>query len=311
MREINITDFYKDVDEITKEALRLRFFPLRDGSILSLPAAVIGKGNGPLIVITSAMHGDEINGIYCCHLIYRALRGEEIRGKIIILPVANPPAFNQGARISSIDYIDMNRTFSFVEKRKPTEHVAGLLFKKIISRANIVFDLHTGGPGEYLPQVLVMGEKALEEAFHLNMGIIRHMPRKGTFLLPNCEKRGITSFAIEMGRALTLNYDYCKKFLKGFLNYLVYKEMMDGELDTIPDQRKFADKIFIPAKSYGFFQPCVTLGQDVIKGQIIGKIETLFHDEPLKVFSPRTGVVLYLRYDDSVGFGDSLVHIGY
>ena len=311
MRDIEISDFYKKILNIKKEAFRLKLFPLKDGTFVSLPVAVIGKGTGPVIVVTSAMHGDEINGIYCNHLIYKALKGEDVEGKIILLPVVNPMAFNQGSRISSIDNIDMNRTFSFVKKRKPTEYLAALLFEKIILKADVIFDLHTGGSGEYLPLVVVMSEKASREAVYLNQGNIITLSRRGTSLIPNCEKNGITAFCIEMGRALKLNRDYCRKFFDGFKNFLFYKGVMNGEVEILPGQKKLIGKIVLPARKSGFFQSYITLGQKVIKGQLVGKIETLFEEGHMDVIAPRNGNVVYLRCEEIVGFGDSLVHIGF
>lgn len=311
MRETEYKNFSKEMETAKKDAFRLKFFSLKDGSIMSLPVAVIGKGNGPVVMITSAMHGDEINGTYCCHMIYQKYKGDEINGKIVLLPIVNPLAFNQGTRISSIDYIDMNRSFSSMKKRKPVENLAGLLFENVILKANFIIDIHSAGPARYLPLVITMSDQSFMEAEHLNMGTIIQIPPTGPYLLPNCEKKGISGVCIEMGRALKLNREYCNQFVKGFENFLIYKGLLKGDLQTKEGQRKLKGKVVLPAETSGFFQSCVTAGQEVTEGQIIGKIETLFQEEPLEITSPVSGVIVYERVEDIIGAGESIFHIGY
>lgn len=311
MREIDISNFYKAIAGTEKEVFHIRIFPFMDGSFLTLPVGVIGDGNGPIIVITAAQHGNEVNGTYCNHLIFKNLEGKNVKGKVIIFPITNPLAFTQRSRISSIDYVDMNRTYAFLKKRKPTEHLASLLFEEIISRADLLIDLHSGGPGEYLPVVEVYNEKLLTSAFNLNLGTILLINKPDNTLVSNCSQRDLPAFSIEMGMGLKVNREYCEKFFKGFMNYLVYQGMIAGKLTNNKKQKVLTGKKLVPAWMPGFFLSYIKLGQEIKEGDIIGEIEPLFQKEALKVKAPSSGTVVYLRFDDTVGYGDSLFHIGF
>ncbi|MCI5211754.1 MAG: succinate dehydrogenase, partial [Candidatus Electrothrix sp. ATG2] len=56
------------------------------------------KEDGPVVFVTGALHGDEING---CGAIRQLIQDEELRvkrGAVVLIPVLNPPAFDRHSR---------------------------------------------------------------------------------------------------------------------------------------------------------------------------------------------------------------------
>ena len=135
-----------------RQRLRLVVRQLSDGSFVTMPAAVLSDGrDSPRMVLVAGQHGDEWNGPWILHRLANLLNPDEVHGTLVILPITNPLAFNEGRRVSAVDSIDLNRSYGGGRPRKPTEHLGALLWKSVFSRTDYLIDLHSGGPGEYLP----------------------------------------------------------------------------------------------------------------------------------------------------------------
>ena len=80
------------------------------GSVM-IPIAVVKRGDGPTALLTGGNHGDEYEGPIALFDLARALRAEDVTGRIIIAPAMNYPAFCAGARTSPIDKGNLNRAF--------------------------------------------------------------------------------------------------------------------------------------------------------------------------------------------------------
>ena len=80
------------------------------GSIM-IPITVIKNGKGPTALLTGANHGDEYEGPVALLDLAVNLRPEDIKGRVIIVPAFNFPAFRSGTRTSPIDQGNLNRAF--------------------------------------------------------------------------------------------------------------------------------------------------------------------------------------------------------
>jgi predicted deacylase len=242
-------------------------------------------------------------------LIHR-LNPEQVRGTIVILPIANPMAFNEGRRASLVDSIDLNRTYGGRPPRKPTEHLGAILWDSVFSRADYLIDLHSGGPGVYLPFASAVNGKELALARTLNLPYI-HTPRrtKSGFLVDTCQQTGIRAIMIEVGGGHSLDTQYHPTVLDGLANFMRAVGILEGEPVPGPEPYVFGSKEVVSAPCAGFFQPVVQLGQYVQAGDSLGVITALLSEESIEIPSPRAGIVLYLRKEPVVGEQDSLAHI--
>jgi len=159
-----------------RHRLRLAVRQLSDGSLLTMPAAVLSDGTDrPRMVLVAGQHGNEWNGPWILHHLAGALNPDDVHGTLVLVPIANPLAFNEGRRVSVVDSIDLNRTYGGGRPRKPTEHLGALLWEGLFSRTDYLIDLHSGGPGEYLPFAATPFGNDLELARVLNLPFI-HTP---------------------------------------------------------------------------------------------------------------------------------------
>ncbi len=294
-----------------RQRLQLVVRQLSDGSFLTMPAVVLSDGrDSPRMVLVAGQHGDEWNGPWILHRLTNLLNPDEVRGTLVILPIANPLAFNEGRRVSAVDSIDLNRSYGGGRPRKPTEHLGALLWKSVFSRADYLIDVHSGGPGEYLPFAATPNGKDLDLAQALNLRFI-HLPgqTKAGFLVNACQQAGVRAVLIEVGGGRSLDMQYHQAVVDGLVNAMRTVGILPGEPVCGPDPHVFHEKYIISAPRAGFFEPAVELGQRVQEGQRLGVITPILAEKGFEVTSPRSGIVLYLRRQPSVGEQDSLVHI--
>lgn len=293
----------------SKESFRLQTLTLPAGLDVGLiGGAVIGDGDGPLVCAVGSQHGNEWNGQLACHEIYRSLSPVGLRGTVLLLPVLNPLAFLEKRRTSGIDLTDMNRVWVRRSLRKPTEQLARLLFDGVLRRSNYLFDLHSGGPGEYLPSVAVLGQERfpLAQTLGLSHVLVAGNGHEGG-LVDTATRAGIDSFLVELGGGRRLQPHHVDRFVSGFQNFLRYTRMADGEVEQ-HDPTLVSKKTWVPSPVTGLFEPLVTLGQTISQGQPLCRVTPLF-GEPQQFLSPENGVVLYLRCEELVAAGENLAHI--
>lgn len=301
---VNIRSFKVEKGKRRKEVLRLEVFKLRDGSPLSIPCVYLsGDEDGSTVCIVAGHHGNEWMGVYIAHLIASQLEVEDVRGALVVIIAANPLAFSEGSRVSALDYIDLSRVYDSPFRRKPTEHLGQLLSEVVFSKVDLVIDLHSGGPGEYLPHLIIDDLKLLNEARYMG---IRHV------LVARSAKSssfGAKVLTIEAGGCKKIDEDMGREIARGIRSYLVKIGVLRGELIEAEEIRVLKRKRLVPAPAPGLFSPLVKLGQEVSMGSKLGKLTKLMTRDELKIESPTRGAVLYLRGEPMVSEGETLVQI--
>ena len=78
-----------------RKKLDIEIAKLYDYTDMHLTLEVIrGKEEGPVMFISAAMHGDEINGAEICRRLLKQKFLKDIKGTLIIIPIVNMFGFN-------------------------------------------------------------------------------------------------------------------------------------------------------------------------------------------------------------------------
>ncbi|MFQ5794185.1 MAG: succinylglutamate desuccinylase/aspartoacylase family protein [Candidatus Bipolaricaulia bacterium] len=290
---------------------RLRVRELADGSLLTLPCGTIsGPEPGPRVCILAGQHGNEWNGIYLIRRLYIALQDQPVRGTLVLLPVVHPMAFNERERVDNLDQVDLNRTYTVQIPRKPTEHLGQALYRFIFSRMDYLIDLHSGGPGEYLPHIIVTPQNDLSLLAYIGLPYI-HRVRGLSYhhLTAVCAEHGVNAFTVEIGQGRHLDHRHLASVKEGLLNFLRAIELLPGPATAGEAPRVFVEKRIVSAPHSGFFTAKVDLGTRIEAGDLLGHIEPILGGTDIPIPAPCGGTVLYLRRQPPVGEGDSLAHI--
>ncbi|WP_370296546.1 succinylglutamate desuccinylase/aspartoacylase family protein [Rossellomorea marisflavi] len=168
------------------------------------------KGNvpGPTIWTQAAVHGDEHDGIKACADLLGGISPVELRGNLIICPVANPTAMLEGTNGSPLDGLNLNRVFGRgIEGNSYSIRHGEWLAGKIITHADFLIDLHGGGRWlDVCSFAMVAGDD--EEAFNRSMAALSEVPLNAAFitraeekgmLINKVCKKGIPAVLLENG----------------------------------------------------------------------------------------------------------------
>ena len=117
-----------------------------DGQPLGVPLLCAhGPAPGPTLVVLACVHGDEYEGMAAIHEVFRRLEPGRLRGTILAVPTLNLPAAAAVHRFSPIDHVNLARVFPGRPDGTVTERIAYYTDRHLISRADLLVDLHSAG----------------------------------------------------------------------------------------------------------------------------------------------------------------------
>src|SRR5210317_2013251 len=100
-----------NLDDTPKGTLRYYWLSIVSdgfGNPVSIPLIVArGVEDGPILGLTAAVHGNELNGIPVIQRLFSEIDVNDLRGTIIGVPVVNVPSFMRKKRTFS-DGVDLN-----------------------------------------------------------------------------------------------------------------------------------------------------------------------------------------------------------
>jgi predicted deacylase len=140
----------------TRASLGVHVAVMGDGGELRVPVHILaGKATGPRLVVLSTAHGYEIDQISVLMELYRTIELDDVSGELVLIPVANPVAFEMGSRNSWVDGLwgdsgNMNRLWPGRPNGWLTERICYAIATVIGQGAQAVIDLHSRGPTRVL-----------------------------------------------------------------------------------------------------------------------------------------------------------------
>ena len=115
---------------------------LYTGTSLSMPVRVInGRRPGPVLFVSAAIHGDELNGVEIIRRLLKRKGLTSLRGTLLAVPVVNVHGFLDQSRYLP-DRRDLNRSFPGSVRGSQAGRLVGIECKSSF----LVID-HAGDPG--------------------------------------------------------------------------------------------------------------------------------------------------------------------
>jgi len=285
---------------------------------------ITGTPEGPHLLVTGGVHGDEFESMAAIRRLANALTPGELNGRLTLVPVVNEAAFLNGNRTAADD-LDLARVCPGDPDGSVTLRTAVAL-SALIESADYYIDLHSGG---IVMDVWPMSGYGLSDDPG-RLEIQRRMAR--AFNLPviwgtcgNLDGRSL-SVARDAGvPAIYTEYlgsgrcspEGAAAYFEGCLNVMgelgmIEREQPESRVElVIEDPRDGSGHMQLqnPSPITGQFTPTVELGQRVAAGEILGHVANVTGDDVREISCTQSGYVLAIRSYPRVHENDSLMVI--
>ncbi|MBO9436916.1 N(2)-acetyl-L-2,4-diaminobutanoate deacetylase DoeB [Ruegeria sp. R13_0] len=288
--------------------------------LIQIPISVFRNGDGPTALLTGANHGDEYEGPIALQSLAHDLSAEEVRGRVIIIPYMNYPAFRAAKRISPIDGLNMNRIFPGKPNGTVTEKIADYFLNQLIPMADIVLDYHSGGKSlDFIPFAAahLLEDKTQEaaciaamEAFGAPYSMtLKEIDSTGMYDTA-VEDAGKIFVSTELGGGGSATARSAGIARRGAENILKHVGILDGDPTSDGSTRidTTGGDCFHFSPCDGMLEMLVDLANDVAKGDAIARIWPLdgSGQKPADVISNETGILAARHFPGLIKQGDCL-----
>lgn len=293
--------------------VELRISKLASGTIVSLRAQIFrSQHDGPTLLITGGVHGDEINGVEIVRQAIKLGLFDNLNiGSVIAIPLVNIDGFNNFSR-DLPDGKDVNRSFPGSKNGSLAARVANTISTLILPLVDFGLDFHTGGASIHnYPQIRVnrKDDNSLELAKIFNApltvetGLVKKSLRKEAFLYD------IPMIVFEGGESLRIDQNSIAEGIRGIKRVLSHYKMIN---ETIPSQKTqtITSHKWLRAVSAGIFVPKKKAGEYFKTGDILGIITNPYNDFENEIIAEQDGFIFGHDNKPVINQGKALFHIG-
>jgi len=283
-------------------------------SSVNMPVHVIhGRRPGPVLLVSAAIHGDEINGVEIIRRLLVNKSMDRIQGTLIAIPVVNVYGFVSKSRYLP-DRRDLNRSFPGSENGSMASRLANVLMTQILPHTTHIVDLHTGAVNrENLPQIRAKLQdnpelEALAKAFGvpviLNAEFLENSFRAAAF------DKGIGVLLYEAGEALRFDEVSIRAGVRGVLQVMIELGMRPRSKRPRKVESMVANTSrWVRAGQSGILRALVATGTKVQEGDLLAYINNPLGENNEELTSPIAGIVIGKTNLPLVFAGEALFNI--
>jgi predicted deacylase len=269
---------------------------------------------GPTVLFTAGIHGDEVNGIEIVRqLVSKGINKPKI-GTIICIPIINVFGFLQKLR-EFPGGRDLNRAFPGNKKGSLAAQVAYQLMNDIIPHVDYCIDFHTGGSSRFnAPHVRIEKENAqltkLAETF--NAPFILHSKNLKKTFRNACKKKGVPLLLFEGGKSNSIDAVVSNTGVNGSKRVLEHLGMLRSQFKVSSPKRAsviISQSKWIRARASGMFKSAVKVGSLINHGEVIGHITDPYGKVHYWIKASNKGYIINVNEAPLVYQGNALFHI--
>lgn len=245
----------------------------------------------PVVALVAMHHGDEVFALETLRAVARELDTAEIRGTILLVPVANPVAFEAGTRHTPLDMMNLNRVFPGRRDGWFTEHLAAVLSEALFARLDLLLDYHCGADATEVdyaytrPQTSELTKRIHALALLTGARVLWETPLPGGTLPGEAERRGIPWCVFESGGSPAFGTERLTRTVQHTLNVLRHAGVVAGS--PMPSQAEVLVRqgTAVRPTRGGFFVPDIgseVLGRPVAQGTVLGRVVSPYTFEVLE-----------------------------
>jgi predicted deacylase len=285
---------------------------------------MVAKGveEGPVLGLTAAIHGNELNGIPIIQEVFQRIDLDNLSGAVVGVPGLNVISLNMDSR-RFIDDEDLNRTFPGKENGNRSEQYAFRIFDKIVRHFDYQIDMHTASFGRInslyvradmadttLAQMAILQDAdiILDNKGIPSAGAAASSPRT---LRAEAVLNGIPTITVEYGDPQVYQPEMILRGVTGIFNTLQWLEMLPSSTKSQPEEAVLCKKSYwVYTTQGGMLEIPVELKQQVEKGQVIGILKNAFGDVIETYYAPEAGIVIGKSTNPVNMTGGRIIHLG-
>lgn len=288
------------------------------GMDLEFPIFLInGSQPGPTLSVTAGIHGAEYASVEAGLRLGRTLNPDELHGRVIIFPVANPLAFAaRSIYITPPDGKNLNRQFPGQAQGTFSQALAYWLFTEIIRRGDAYIDLHGGDMIEALVPFVIhfrtnqteldRAAAAMAQSFGIHYVLQGETPGS---TYASAAAAGIPAILAEAGGQGIWTEETVGLLETGVRRVMAHLEML-GEPSPVAEPPVMLEHWeWLRSEADGLFYPTVQVGERVRAGQDLGRVADVFGNTLQSLAAPIDGTVLFLVTSLAMNAGDPLLAV--
>ena len=278
--------------------------PFRDD--FRIPGYYFGNGE-KTVAIVGSMRGDEVQQLYVASQVVKNLTELEEEGRIaknqgiLVIPSANHYSMNIQKRFWAMDNTDINRMFPGYDQGETTQRVASAIFEAVkgyeygIQLASYYLN------GNFVPHVRVMdtGYQDVESAGKFGLPYVyvyEPRPFDTCVLNYNWQVFETKAYSIYSGSTDTINKEMAKMTWLSILRFLDAKGAIRRPCHGGYQAYTFGEQQLhtVQSRQAGILYSMCGVGQQVKKGDILGKIIDPYNGETRSVIdAPTSGTIFF------------------
>ena len=281
---------------------------------MSIPVMVAkGESDGPILGLTAAVHGNELNGIPVIQRLFSEIDPKELKGTIIGVPVVNVPSFMRKQRRFN-DGVDLNHIMPGQDKGNVSNIYAHRFFTRMVKHFDYLMDLHTASFGRinsYYVRADMEQKETRELALLQNADIIVHNPPSDGTLRGAADELGIPAITLEVGNPNTFQKRLIRSGVDGIHNVLCKLNMINDEIEIIDKPTVICERSFwIYTDEGGLLTVESNLLDRLSQGQKIATLRNIFGIKVKDYYAPENGIVIGKSTNPVNQSGGRILHLG-
>ncbi|MDX2259568.1 MAG: succinylglutamate desuccinylase/aspartoacylase family protein [Hyphomicrobiaceae bacterium] len=305
--------------------IRLPVSKLSIHTEIALPVHVLhGPTEGPVLFVSAAVHGDELNGIEIVRRLLAMLEPADIQGTLYCVPVVNAYGFISRSRYLP-DRRDLNRSFPGSGAGSLASRLAHIMLSEVVARCTVGVDLHTAAiHRDNLPQIrcaMASSPRLRDLALAFAAPAMLDSPERPGSMRRAARELGVDVLVYEGGEGLRFDEAAIVTGVTGVLGVMRTIGMLADDTarrvlaplspPPSPGTVMLTASRWVRAPDGGIFNTGHRLGDAVEAGQVIGTIASPFEPGDIAVIAPRRGLIIGQTTLPVVNMGDALFHIAW
>jgi uncharacterized protein len=304
---------FNKIPNYSRKKFKLNMVKNALGDFWQVPVMVAKGGDGPVLGITAAIHGNELNGIPVIQQLWQEIDVETLKGTLVLVPVLNVPGFLNGTREYS-DGTDLNRIMPGKRDGTSSQVYAYKVVTKLIRKFDYLIDIHTASVGRInslyvradMTNEIVAKMAELQEPEI----IVNNSGENGT-IRSEAQKKDIPCITIEMGDPHLFQKKHLRSSIFGLNNVMLDLGMIDGAREEIQRDAVVCRKSYwVYAQSSGILRVFPNLTNLIKKGDRIALICDVYGDVIEEILAPTDAIVVAKATDPVCQVGARVIHLG-